>query len=69
MINPERIIAGLRIRAWGLVVLFLANGLALYGMAKNMAGEGGAVLLGTGVIITLLALSVLSVPAKSNGEP
>ncbi len=60
----ERKVWFMRVRAWGLVLNFLANGLALYGLSRVLAGEGGEVFLLLGAILTAALIAVLAIPVR-----
>ncbi len=51
-------------RVWGLIVNLLANALALYGAARWLSGDGGAVLFVAGVLVTIGCIGVLSQPDR-----
>lgn len=62
--NLERKIGPLRIRAWGLVVNFIANFITLYGLARFIAEREALPALVSGAAITFFCLIVLSRPAQ-----
>lgn len=62
MIDLERTVGPMRIRAWGLVVNFLGNVLALLGLSMVLREGVGWALLITGVAVTLLCLLILARP-------
>ena len=68
MINLERKIGPMRIRAWGLMVNFIANIVALYGMALTLGGRGGTVWLVVGVTGTIACVMILSQPVRDGAE-
>jgi hypothetical protein len=64
MIDVDRKIGPLRLRAWGLVVNFFANAAALVGLAQVMGGGNGWPLLIGGAAVTALCLGVCAIPAR-----
>ncbi len=58
----------MRLRAWGLVVNFLGNVLALLGLSTVLRGGAGWPLLITGAGVTLLCLLMLARPVRTE-EP
>jgi len=51
-------------RAWGLILNFGCNALALYGLSGTVRGSGGELLLGLGVVGTVVCLLVLARPSR-----
>jgi hypothetical protein len=51
-------------RAWGLILNFAFNALALYGVSTAVRGGGGETLLGLGVAGTVGCLLVLARPSR-----
>jgi len=68
MINLERKIGPMRVRAWGLIVKFCANIVALYGMALTLGGRGGTAWLVVGVTGTIACVMILSQPVRDGTE-
>ena len=66
MINLERKIGPMRIRAWGLVLNMIANAIALYGLSRVLTGQGGWPMLILGVVLTVICIGVCAKPADSN---
>ena len=54
MIDLEQKLGPFRLRAYGLMLNFLANILALYGLARVLSGTGGHGFLACGVIFTAI---------------
>lgn len=65
MIDLERKIGPLRLRAWGLVANFGFNALGLYGLAGVMTGNGGLLPLVVGGLGTLGCIALLAVPSRA----
>ena len=57
-------IGPLTARAWGLILNFSFNALALYGLSATVRGTGGGMLLGLGVVGTVACLLVLARPSR-----
>ncbi len=62
MIDLERKLASVRLRVWGLVVNFIANIIALYGLAGILNGRDTWLVFISGSVLTLLCLLVLAMP-------
>lgn len=60
----DRRLGPLRLRAWFLVVNFVCNALALYGLSRVLVTGGGAAILAVGVVGTIVCLAVLSQPSR-----
>jgi len=60
----DRPLGPMRIRAWGLVLNFLANALALYGLALFLGDGSGVVPLVSGLSLTAGLLLILAVPSR-----
>ena len=58
----DRRVGPMRLRAWFLIVNFLFNALALYGLSRLMVAGEGVGLLVVGILGTLGCLAVLSQP-------
>lgn len=54
----------LTVRAWGLILNFGFNALALYGLSAMVRGTGGEALLALGVVGTVVCLLVLARPSR-----
>lgn len=59
----ERKAGPFRLRVWGLIVNFLANLAALYGLTQYLGSGNGLAFLAPGALITLAMIIVLSKPA------
>jgi len=55
----------MRLRAWGLIINFLFNGIALYGLSRLLSDQGGTPILVFGAVGTLVCISVLAIPDHS----
>ena len=64
MIDLEQKFGPMRLRAWGLVVNFVANMMALYGLSAVLAGRGGMFWLYGGFIGTVVCLAILARPMR-----
>jgi len=65
MIDLEKGVGPMRLRAWGLVVNFLGNVLALLGLSMVLSeGDGWAFLI-MGACVTLLCLLMLARPVRT----
>ena len=64
MIDLERKFGPMRLRAWGLVINFVANVIALYGLSLVLGGRDGWFWLLTGIIGTVLCIAVLALPDR-----
>ena len=60
----ETKIGPFRLRAWGLLANFVANALALFGLAEAVNGANGHPALFTGCLVSFAMLVILSSPAK-----
>ena len=67
MINLEKKAGPMRLRAWGLILNMIANGIALYGLSRVLAGQDGWPLLTTGSLLTLLCIAICARPAEPGG--
>ncbi len=65
MINLEKKVGPLRLRAWGLVVNMLANAMALFGLSQVLTGQGGWPLLVLGAALTVACIAICARPAES----
>lgn len=54
------------LRTWTLILNFLANGAGLYGLASYLEDGSGTLILGIGIVLTLLCIALLSTPARAN---
>jgi len=64
MIDLERRLGPLSVRAWGLVLNFAFNATALWGLSHLVRGAGGTIALTIGVLGTALCLAVLATPSR-----
>ena len=64
MIDVDRKIGPMRLRAWGLVVNLFANAAALYGLSLVLADRPGWPLLIGGAAVTALCMGVCAIPAR-----
>lgn len=64
MIDLEKMLGPMRLRAWGLLANFAANVMALYGLSAALNGKGGTYWLITGITGTVVCLAILSRPAQ-----
>lgn len=62
--NIDRKLAGLRVRAWLLVVNFCFNAIAIYGLSRVVLGIDGWAVLSIGGLGTLGCLLLLSKPSE-----
>ncbi len=60
----DRSVGPLRVRAWGLIGNFLANALALYGLAGYLRSGEGAGAMAAGAGLTLLFILLLATPSR-----
>ena len=60
----DRKLGPMRLRAWFLLLNFIFNGVALYGLSRVTVEGAGWPILVVGVIGTLACIGVLSAPAK-----
>ena len=65
MIDPDRRLGPWRLRSWGLVVNFVGNAMALFGMVAFVE-RGSIGLLAAGVAITALCVAVLAIPSRGS---
>ena len=64
MINPDRMIGPWRLRVWGLILNFIGNAMALFGIVAYVE-EGAVGLLIAGSLITVACIAVLSIPSRN----
>ena len=64
----DRRLGPLRLRAWFLIVNFVCNALALYGLSRVLVADGGVGILAVGVAGTIVCLAVLSQPSRDVSE-
>jgi len=64
MLDLERRCGPFRLRAWGLILNFVFNALALYGLTRVLTTEGGAGLLALGIVGTGACLALLARPVR-----
>ena len=62
----ERRLGPLRLRAWGLLLNFLMNGVALTGLALWLAGHSGPLLMLLGAAGTLACVLILALPDRDD---
>jgi len=60
----DRPLGPLRVRAWGLIVNFLANAVALYGLAGYLRSGEGAIVMVVGISLTLVCILTLAAPSR-----
>jgi len=60
----DRPLGPLRVRGWGLLGNFIANAVALYGLASYLQSGTGVVSMVLGGGLTVLFLLVLATPAR-----
>ena len=68
MIDLERQIGPWSVRVWGLILNFLANTLALYGVAGVLRDGSRWPILVMGITVTVVCVLVLACPAPDS-EP
>ncbi len=68
MIDLERKLGPMRLRAWGLVINFAANVTALYGLSLVLGGRDGWTWLVTGIIGTVLCIAILALPDQKTHQ-
>lgn len=64
----DRTLGPLRIRAWGLLVNFLMNGVALVGLALWLGNQSGPLLMLLGFAGTIACILVLAMPDRGSGS-
>ena len=64
MIDPDRTLGPWRIRVWGLLVNFVGNVLALFGIVR-LVETGAWGLMAVGVAITAACVFILAIPSRS----
>lgn len=64
----DRKIGPLKLRAWGLILNFFANGITLFGLSKVLQGQGGQTLLYVGIVFTVILLLGLAFPSRDDKE-
>lgn len=64
MIDLERRMGPLSVRAWGLVLNFAFNATALWGLSHLVRGAGGTAALAIGALGTVLCVAVLATPSR-----
>ncbi|MEM7662110.1 MAG: hypothetical protein AAF292_07660 [Pseudomonadota bacterium] len=60
----EQKLGPLRIRAWGLLLNFIANAAALYGLSQVLSDNGGHALMIGGIVLTVAIVAVLAIPSS-----
>ena len=68
MIDVDRKLGPMRLRAWGLVVNLAANAVALYGLSRVLAGEGGWGPLIAGGVLTVGCIAFCAAPSKQDSS-
>ena len=64
----DRQLGPMRLRAWFLVLNFVCNALALYGLSRVLVTDTGLAILLVGVAGTVGCLAVLSQPSGDRSE-
>ena len=60
----DRPLGPLRVRAWGLIGNFLANAVALYGLARYLRSGDGVIVMTVGIGFTLVFILLLATPSR-----
>ncbi len=68
MINLEKKIGPLKLRAWGLIINFIANAVALYGLAIYFNESGSAFTMILGISLTVITILVVSIPSQASDQ-
>ncbi len=64
----DRPLGPMRLRAWFLVLNFVFNALALYGLSRVLVTGAGLAILLVGVVGTVGCLAILSQPSGDRSE-
>ena len=64
MIDIDQKLGPLRLRAWALIVNFIFNATALYGLTRVLLYGWGWWILSLGVLGTILCIALLSRPSE-----
>ena len=64
----DRQLGPMRLRAWFLVLNFVCNALALYGLSRVLVTDTGLAILLVGVAGTVGCLAILSQPSGDRSE-
>ena len=64
IINLEKKLGPMRLRAWVLILNMIANAIALYGLSQVLAVQGGWFLLTTGSLLTIVCICICARPAE-----
>jgi len=64
MINLDKKIAGLGMRTWGLILNFIGNILALYGIVGVVQEQKNWGFFISGLVVTVACISLLTIPTK-----
>ncbi|MHB1329367.1 MAG: hypothetical protein ACYC2K_14310 [Gemmatimonadales bacterium] len=62
----DRPLGPLRVRAWGLLLNFVMNGIGLTGLALWLGGRAGSLLMWVGLAGTIACILILAVPDRRN---
>jgi len=65
MIDLEKQLAGIRLRAWLLPLNFLANAMAIYGLAMTIPSGEPSVWLIMGTVLSIGCIILLSQPNRT----
>ena len=64
MIDPDRLVGPWRLRVWGLILNFIANAVALFGIVQLVeTGRWG--LLAVGTVTTIVCVLALAIPSEA----
>ncbi len=64
----DRRLGPMRVRGWLLVVNFVCNALALYGLSRLLVTGGGMAVLVIGVVGTMACFALLAQPSGDGSE-
>lgn len=66
--NLDKKVGPLTLRAYGLLLNFIANAVALVGISRVLAGSGGEVLAAMGAGLTVFLIVILSHPSQDDPD-
>ena len=66
MINLEKKIGPMRVRAWFLILNMAANAIALLGLSKVFAGNDGWPVLLIGTLFSVVCIAICAKPAEND---